>query len=52
METKVCATCFEYIAGGIYIVRGERKIYFCSTNCEHDYDGNKESEIPQVLPTL
>ena len=52
METKVCYTCSKEITGGIYLLKGERKIYFCSTKCEHDYDRNKESEASEILSSL
>ena len=46
METKFCATCIKEITGGIYILKGERKIYFCSTKCEHDYKDGEKTNIP------
>ena len=38
MEKKVCASCFEEISGGVFIVKNKKKIYFCSGECLEEFE--------------
>ena len=45
IENKMekCGYCLEEIEGGTFIIKGEKKVYFCSGKCLNSYEKEKHN---------
>ena len=41
-KIEKCGYCLEEIEGGTFIIKGEKKVYFCSGDCADKYELEKK----------